>query len=204
MYGFANAIFSGLTTNALARVLEQVALDHQALGGVYHVAAAPIAKFELLERLRDGLGLHCEIRAMDEPSVNRALDSTRFRAATGIEPPSWDEMLDGVQRGSAMKPPLDGSVVLITGGTGSLGQTLVRRLLRGDSAAPAQIIVFSRDEAKQYAMKTVVEARPRGHRRDRLPQLRRAARVPHRRRARLCRASSRGVAIATSSFTPPR
>ena len=43
--------------------------------------------------------------------------------------------------------------VLITGGTGSLGQTLVRRFLRGDLGVPEKIIVFSRDEAKQHAMK---------------------------------------------------
>lgn len=53
-----------------------------------------------------------------------------------------------------MSGRLDGATVLITGGTGSLGQALVRRLLRGDAGAPERIVVFSRDEAKQYAMKT--------------------------------------------------
>jgi FlaA1/EpsC-like NDP-sugar epimerase len=53
-----------------------------------------------------------------------------------------------------MTPTLDDAVVLITGGTGSLGQTLVRRLLEGGMGRPERIIVFSRDEAKQYAMKT--------------------------------------------------
>jgi FlaA1/EpsC-like NDP-sugar epimerase len=51
-------------------------------------------------------------------------------------------------------PSLDGKRVLITGGTGSLGQTLVRRLLAGELGRPKQIIVFSRDEAKQYAMRS--------------------------------------------------
>ena len=46
----------------------------------------------------------------------------------------------------------DGARVLITGGTGSLGQTLVRRLLRGDLGVPAKLIVFSRDEAKQHTV----------------------------------------------------
>jgi FlaA1/EpsC-like NDP-sugar epimerase len=49
--------------------------------------------------------------------------------------------------------PLHGKRVLITGGTGSLGKTLVKRLLRGEMGQPAKIIVFSRDEAKQYFMR---------------------------------------------------
>ena len=47
----------------------------------------------------------------------------------------------------------DGKRILITGGTGSLGKTLVRRFLAGDAGNPAKIIVLSRDEAKQHAMR---------------------------------------------------
>lgn len=42
------------------------------------------------------------------------------------------------------------STVLITGGTGSFGQTFVRRLLA--SHPPKKLIIFSRDECKQYEM----------------------------------------------------
>jgi FlaA1/EpsC-like NDP-sugar epimerase len=49
---------------------------------------------------------------------------------------------------------LDGATVLITGGTGSLGQTLVERILRGELGAPEKLIVFSRCEAKQHSMKS--------------------------------------------------
>jgi FlaA1/EpsC-like NDP-sugar epimerase len=48
---------------------------------------------------------------------------------------------------------LDGKRILVTGGTGSLGQTLVRRLLTGVYGMPAKITVFSRDEAKQHYMR---------------------------------------------------
>jgi len=48
---------------------------------------------------------------------------------------------------------LDGKRILVTGGTGSLGQTLVHRLLSGEIGKPAQITVFSRDEAKQHYMR---------------------------------------------------
>lgn len=43
--------------------------------------------------------------------------------------------------------------VLITGGTGSLGKVLVRRILSGEMGTPKKVIVFSRDEAKQHAMR---------------------------------------------------
>lgn len=49
--------------------------------------------------------------------------------------------------------PLEGKRVLITGGTGSLGKVLVRRLLSGEMGDPAKVIVFSRDEAKQHFMR---------------------------------------------------
>lgn len=43
--------------------------------------------------------------------------------------------------------------VVVTGGTGSLGKVLVRRLLSGEIGLPRQITVFSRDEAKQHSMR---------------------------------------------------
>jgi len=48
---------------------------------------------------------------------------------------------------------LEGKRILVTGGTGSLGQTLVRRLLTGELGRPAKITVYSRDEAKQHYMR---------------------------------------------------
>jgi FlaA1/EpsC-like NDP-sugar epimerase len=49
--------------------------------------------------------------------------------------------------------PLQGKRVLITGGTGSLGKVLVRRILSGEMGTPASVLVFSRDEAKQHYMR---------------------------------------------------
>lgn len=49
--------------------------------------------------------------------------------------------------------PLENKRILVTGGTGSLGQTLVRRLLSGEMGLPASLTVYSRDEAKQHYMR---------------------------------------------------
>lgn len=48
---------------------------------------------------------------------------------------------------------LTGKSIVVTGGTGSLGKVLVRRLLSGEIGLPKQITVFSRDEAKQHSMR---------------------------------------------------
>lgn len=47
----------------------------------------------------------------------------------------------------------ENKTVLITGGTGSLGKVLTRRLLSGANGHPKKIIIFSRDEAKQHYMR---------------------------------------------------
>jgi UDP-glucose 4-epimerase len=48
---------------------------------------------------------------------------------------------------------LRNKTVLVTGGTGSMGQTLVRRIIAGELGVPRKVIVFSRDEAKQHDMR---------------------------------------------------
>lgn len=48
---------------------------------------------------------------------------------------------------------LDGLTVLVTGGTGSLGNAVIRRLLTGELGRPRKVIVFSRDELKQHEMR---------------------------------------------------
>ncbi|MCX5831451.1 MAG: polysaccharide biosynthesis protein [Deltaproteobacteria bacterium] len=48
---------------------------------------------------------------------------------------------------------IEGKTILVTGGTGSMGKTLVRRMLTGEQGTPKKIIVLSRDEAKQHDMR---------------------------------------------------
>ena len=47
--------------------------------------------------------------------------------------------------------------VVVTGGTGSLGKVLVRRLLSGEMGLPDKVVVLSRDEAKQHFMRLEYE-----------------------------------------------
>ena len=54
---------------------------------------------------------------------------------------------------------LTDKTIVITGGTGSLGKVLVRRLLSGELGTPKRVIVFSRDEAKQHEMRLAYQHR---------------------------------------------
>lgn len=91
--GFRRAVFSGLTTVELARVLADVVLPHSQLAGVHHVSSAPISKFELLQLIARRYDKRIEIVPADEPVVDRSLDSSRFRDATGYRPPTWPELI---------------------------------------------------------------------------------------------------------------
>ena len=48
---------------------------------------------------------------------------------------------------------LENKTLLVTGGTGSMGKTFVRRVLTGELGTPKKVIVLSRDEAKQHDMR---------------------------------------------------
>ena len=53
-----------------------------------------------------------------------------------------------------MSKILEGKSILITGGTGSLGNAIVRRIAIGEYGEPRTVAIFSRDELKQSIMAT--------------------------------------------------
>lgn len=96
--GFKRAVFSGLTTTALAQLIADLLLDHPKLSGVWHVAADPINKFDLLSLVKKAYGLNIEIEPDESFVCDRSLDASRFRAATGFTPQSWPEMIEQMRQ----------------------------------------------------------------------------------------------------------
>lgn len=92
--GFSRAVFSGLTTLELARLIADVIERKAALSGVYHVSADPIDKYDLLCRLNAAYAAGTTIEPSPELQIDRSLDSTRFRTETAWLPPSWGSMID--------------------------------------------------------------------------------------------------------------
>jgi len=106
IHGFRRAIYTGLTTRELARVIDHVLVHHSDLHGVWQVASAPINKYDLLERLSRRLdGRDIEIVADDTFVCDRSLCGDRFTSATGYTVPSWDMMLDELALEIAVRGP---------------------------------------------------------------------------------------------------
>ena len=94
--GYTRAVFSGFTTGALAEFLADLLTDHQDLAGLYHLAAAPISKFDLLRQIADRCDLPVELEPYDDFVCDRSLDASAINAATGYQPPSWNAMIDAL------------------------------------------------------------------------------------------------------------
>jgi len=99
--GFAKAIFSGLPTVELAQVVKDYVLPRPQLSGVYHVAAQPISKLDLLRLVAEVYQKEIEIRPDESLVIDRSLDASRFSAATGYRAPPWRDLINKMHAASA-------------------------------------------------------------------------------------------------------
>ena len=98
--GYRQAIFSGFPTYAIADVLRDFVLPRPDLSGLYHIAAAPINKYDLLELFKRAYTHNIEIFPDDTVKIDRSLNSDRFRALTGFAPAPWEQMVEQMARSS--------------------------------------------------------------------------------------------------------
>ncbi|MDM4718316.1 SDR family oxidoreductase [Micromonospora sp. WMMA1363] len=91
--GYTKAIYSGVTTVEIAWLLRTVVLPRTDLAGLYHVAASPIPKFDLLRLIAAEYAWTGEIVPFDGFVCDRSLSADALAAATGYRPPGWPEMI---------------------------------------------------------------------------------------------------------------
>ena len=94
--GFTSAIFSGLPTMELARVINEYVLPRPDLHGLYHVATKPINKYDLLKLVAKTYGKDTEIVPSDRLTIDRSLNADRFREATGYVAPEWPVLVQNM------------------------------------------------------------------------------------------------------------
>lgn len=92
--GFTRAIFSGLPTVVLAQIIRDVVIPRPELHGIYHVAAQPITKFDLLNLVARAYGKKIDIIPDDQLVIDRSLNAERFRDTTGYVAPAWPSLIE--------------------------------------------------------------------------------------------------------------
>jgi dTDP-4-dehydrorhamnose reductase len=99
--GYARALFSGVTTDAMAALVGRIAVEFPALEGTWQVAGPAIAKYDLLQLFEQRYRTGSAIARDDTVTIDRRLDGSRFGAATGWAAPSWPAMIDEMAREAA-------------------------------------------------------------------------------------------------------
>jgi dTDP-4-dehydrorhamnose reductase len=90
--GFGHSYFSGFTTNELAKILNAI-IRRPEIGGLWHLSADPISKFDLLCLLNQKLKLDITIDLDETTKCDRTLNGTRFEEEFNYHPPKWCKMV---------------------------------------------------------------------------------------------------------------
>ena len=92
--GYTNALYSGITSSELVRVVDFVICRKSFLSGIVNIASEPISKYSLLKRLSILLERD-DIKIEEDSSFkcDRSLNGNKFESITGYKVPSWDNML---------------------------------------------------------------------------------------------------------------
>jgi dTDP-4-dehydrorhamnose reductase len=91
--GYRKAIFSGLPTVVLAQIIRDTIIPRADLSGLYHVAAEPISKFDLLSLVAEIYGKSIEIIPDDHLVIDRSLNADRLKIDAGYTPPDWRTLI---------------------------------------------------------------------------------------------------------------
>lgn len=95
--GFTKAVFSGVPTIELARIIQHAVLPRPELHGLYHVAAAPISKYDLLSLVARAYDKSIGMDADDKLVIDRSLVADRFNTATGYHPAGWPALISDMK-----------------------------------------------------------------------------------------------------------
>lgn len=92
--GYRRALFSGLPTIEIARVLRDFVIPNPDMRGLYHLSVDPISKLDLLKLVAETYGKEIDILPDEKVAIDRSLNSDRFRDATGFAPKPWPRLVE--------------------------------------------------------------------------------------------------------------
>jgi len=94
--GFSKAIYSGFPVKTFADIIVKYIIPRH-LHGVYNISSEPISKFDLLVLLNEIFSADVNIMKDELFTMDRSLDSQKFRKEVGFRPQSWAEMVQDIK-----------------------------------------------------------------------------------------------------------
>ncbi len=94
--GYTRAIFSGLTTFELSRVIFDFIINSDLKSDIYQVASEPVSKFDLLKLIASVYRKDVPINPTDSVFVDRSLIGDKFSNLAHYKVPSWKEMIEAM------------------------------------------------------------------------------------------------------------
>ena len=91
--GYAKAIFSGLPTVEVAKIVENFILPRPHLSGLYHLSGNPINKYDLLDLIAKIYNKDVKIIRDESVRIDRSLNSLRFQSDVGFQPKPWPQLI---------------------------------------------------------------------------------------------------------------
>lgn len=91
--GFSKAIFSGLPTCYIAKLLAEKILEDTSINGLYHLSVEPIDKLSLISLFAEVYGKSIKINESTQLVIDRSLDSSLLREEIAFIPPNWPELI---------------------------------------------------------------------------------------------------------------
>ena len=97
--GFTHAIYTGIPTVELARVIALILRDFPNLTGLHHVSAQRIDKHSLLQIVqRVYRKTDVTLRPDDSFAIDRSLNSALFQQLSGWAPPTWESLISSMHQ----------------------------------------------------------------------------------------------------------
>jgi dTDP-4-dehydrorhamnose reductase len=91
--GFSKAIFSGLPTCVIAKLLAENILPKADLTGVYQLSVDPIDKYSLLTLVAEIYNKKIEVEDSTELVIDRSLNSDRLQQLIRFKVPTWESLI---------------------------------------------------------------------------------------------------------------
>lgn len=96
--GFSKAVFSGLPTYYVARLLGDKILKLKNLSGLYHLSVSPVDKYSLLKIIAEKYVKDISIKEDSAFVIDRSLSSEHLTKQTDIVHPGWPELIEGMHK----------------------------------------------------------------------------------------------------------